>query len=73
MKTQNQLILKHLRDGNSITQKEAARAPFYCMRLAARISDLRAGGYNVQTTVVKRRSPRTGRAVAYARYTMGVS
>ena len=40
------------------------------MRLAARIADLRDDGYNVQTTIIKRRSPRTGKQVAYARYSM---
>ena len=70
MRTQNQLILKHLREGGAITQKEAARSPFYCMRLGARIYDLRQQGHKIQKDMIKRRSPRTGQQVAYARYTL---
>jgi len=71
MKSQNQVILEYLKAGNTITAKRAERAPFYCMRLAARIADLRRDGYHIETTILKRKSPRTGKPVRFARYFMG--
>ena len=46
--SQNKQILKYLQDGNSITPIEAL-SKFDCLRLAARISDLRDKGFNIQT------------------------
>ena len=71
MKTQNQLIHAYLKQGNTITQKRAARSPFYCTRLAARICDLRNSGVPVITDTIKYRSRRTGQPVAFARYSLG--
>jgi len=70
MKSQNELILNHLKKGNSITQSYAA-THFRCWRLAARICDLRRLGHNIVTDTKKLRSKRTGRMVQYAVYSMG--
>ena len=50
--TQTQRILEHLQKGRSITPIQALRW-FGCLRLAARISDLRREGFEVQTHLVK--------------------
>lgn len=70
MKSQTQLILEHLLAGNSLTPKQAERMPFCCMRLAARILDIRRSGYQVKTDTVKHKSHRTGKPIAYARYSL---
>jgi hypothetical protein len=44
--TQSQAILEHLRAGNVLTPIDALNK-FHCFRLAARVSDLRAEGYNI--------------------------
>lgn len=41
------MILAHLQAGNSITPIDALR-DFGCFRLAARIKEIRAAGYDVQ-------------------------
>ena len=46
--SQNQEILKHLKEGKTITPLDALRE-FGCFRLAARIYDLRCKGYNILT------------------------
>ncbi len=63
--TQNDEILKHMRENGSITPLEAIG--FGCMRLASRISDLRRRGYNITSewVVVKKRSGRTCRFKKY--------
>ena len=48
MNTQNEMILAHLRAGHEITPLEALEK-FGCLRLAARISDLRATGQNINS------------------------
>lgn len=50
MNTQNAMILAHLRAGNEITPLEALEK-FGCLRLAARISDLRATGQNIDSRI----------------------
>ena len=52
MKTQSQLILKHLDAGHSITPIEALHS-FGCFRLGARIYDIKQQGHNIETTTVK--------------------
>ena len=47
--TQNQKILRHLRDGKAITPLEALGL-FGVYRLAARIGELRNAGHNIETT-----------------------
>ena len=51
MKTQTALILAHLRDRGGITSIEALEL-YGCFRLAARISDIKALGYEVTTETV---------------------
>jgi hypothetical protein len=52
MKTQNELILEHLRKGNSITPLDALNR-FGCFRLGARIWDLRKQGHNIIEKTVR--------------------
>lgn len=61
---QTEQIKRHLLRHNSITPLEALRK-FRCMRLAARIRELREDGFSVLTCRVKR-----GHA-NYAKYVMG--
>ena len=48
-KSQKQLILEFLQKHGSITPMDAINHCKRCFRLAARISDLRAAGYNIIT------------------------
>ena len=64
--TQNEKILEFMREKGSITPVEAM-AEFGCMRLAARISDIRASGVNV-TSTMERSKNRYGDTVHFARY-----
>ena len=48
--TQNKKIIAYLEDGNAITPIEAMTL-FGCMRLAARISDLKRRGYIISKTM----------------------
>lgn len=50
MNTQNAMILDYLRAGNEITPLEALEK-FGCLRLAARIADLRATGQNIDSRI----------------------
>lgn len=52
MDSQNKQILRHLELYGSITPKEADRL-YRCMRLAARIADLRAVGVKIDTDYQK--------------------
>lgn len=66
--TQNERILRHLREYGSITQREAMNE--YCiMRLARRVSDLKREGYRfrVQTETSKNRY---GEPTSYARHSL---
>jgi len=51
--TQEKLILDWLEQGNTITPLEALNR-FGCLRLGARIWDLRQKGFNIQSCLVKR-------------------
>lgn len=62
--SQNEAILKHMKSTGGITPKEAEKW-FGCMRLAARIGELRARGYNIKTEM-----KRTENGSAYALYTL---
>lgn len=59
-------ILRHLKDHGSITQAQAM-AEYGCMRLAARISDLKACGHRITTTTGHGRN-RYGEKTAFAIY-----
>lgn len=61
--TQTSQILEYMRAGHSITPIEALQR-FGCMRLGARIYDLKQTGYEINTTIVN--DERTGKR--YARY-----
>lgn len=65
--TQNDMILDFLKThAEGITPKDAQER-FGCMRLSARISDLREMGYNI-TTESETRKNRFGNYTTYARY-----
>ena len=51
--SQNAGILQALKDGARITPMGALRR-FWCIRLSARIADIRKMGYKVKTRIVSR-------------------
>jgi len=57
------LILRHLQSGGTLTALDALDL-FGCNRLAARVSDLRAKGYRVQSTLIE--LPNGKRVASYA-------
>lgn len=63
------LILGHLKTHGSINPKEAERE-YGCMRLAARIKDLRNRGVDIQTEIVRGEN-RYGARTRYAVYRLG--
>jgi len=65
---QKEKVLRHLREFGSITPMEAIRE-YGIMRLGARIFDLKADGYAVETTIVHDKN-RFGEPTHYARYTL---
>lgn len=69
MVKQTERVLQYLRDYGSITQLDALRE-FGCMRLGARIYDLKRQGHDIRTTR-KTTKNRYGEKISYARYTMG--
>lgn len=62
--TQTEQIRQHLLKHNSITPLEALRR-YGCMRLAARIKDLRQEGFSVMSVRVRRGEK------SFAKYVMG--
>lgn len=66
--TQNERILRHLRDFGSITQREATEE-YGCMRLSARIGELKKAGYQIESHNEKSLN-RYGEKVSYARYSI---
>ena len=50
--TQTQMIIEHLKSGNALTPIEALQK-FGCFRLAARISDLKQLGHEIETKSIK--------------------
>ena len=65
--SQKHYILNHLRKYGFINPMIALRN-YGCMRLGARISDLRDEGYNIITERTESISPMTGNHVSYATY-----
>ena len=67
MRTESQvkLIRKHLESGKSITPLQALRQ-YGCLRLAARIADLKEQGMKIKTKMVYAASP----AYKYASYSI---
>jgi len=69
MKSQNQNILCHLRSGRPITPIQALR--FYgCMRLAARIGELKDAGHDIADRWICVKSATTGRRVKVKQYSL---
>ncbi len=64
--TQAERIRRHINEYGSITDTEA-RDMYGIRRLAARIHDLRANGFDIETEDVKGRN-RYGEKTTYARY-----
>ena len=62
------LIMQHMKKQGSITAKEAADE-YGCMRLAARISDLRDRGVAIKSEIVKGKN-RYGQTTHYAVYSL---
>ena len=66
MVTQCERIMRHLQDYGSITSLEAMQE-YGIMRLASRITDLRAQGVNIAKEMERGRN-RYGEKTSYARY-----
>lgn len=66
--TQCDLILEYLRRFKAITPWEALRE-FGCMRLGARIWDLKQAGHDISVVMVQTQN-RLGRTVRYAKYVL---
>ena len=65
------LILQHMKTYGSINPKEAANE-YGCMRLAARLKDLRNRGVAIDTEIVQGLD-RNGGKTRYAVYRLGVA
>ena len=65
--SQSQQILEYMKAGNGITPLDALHK-FGCLRLGARIYDLKRDGHKIVTAIVQ--DERTGKS--YARYSMVV-
>lgn len=68
MQTQNDMILRHLRAFGSISPREALEL-YGCMRLGARIYDLKRQGFVIKAGRETARN-RRGDKVTYVRYYM---
>ena len=66
--TQNDRILRHLRDYGSISSMEAVQ-DYGIMRLASRISDLKKAGIPIRREMVTGKN-RYGETASYARYSL---
>lgn len=64
--TQSERILQHMRKHGSITPMEAMQE-YGCMRLGARIYDLKKSGHEI-ATIFESGTNRYGAKVSYARY-----
>ena len=67
--TQSNQILRYLKNGHSLTPRKA-QVEFGCMRLAARIKDLRDDGHAIQTERVT--VPTRSGDARVARYSLSV-
>jgi len=65
MKSQVELIVEYLEEGNSLTGIEALNM-FGCFRLASRINDIKKLGYDIEKRTVKRNNKR------YAEYKLKI-
>lgn len=64
--TQTDMILMHLKEHGSITPLDAMQE-YGCMRLGARIWDIRDLGYTIETKMETHKN-RFGQVTCYARY-----
>lgn len=64
---QEKAVLMYILEHGEITPLDAMQN-LHCMRLAARISDLKAKGYDIRTKMVRGEDARTGKHTAYASY-----
>lgn len=60
IKSQNKLILEHLEKGKTITQFEAIQK-WACLRLAARINNLKERGHKIETEMIYSNGVRFGK------------
>lgn len=67
--SQTERILRFMEENDGITQVEAIQE-FGCMRLAARIADLKKDGVEIETEMVTAKN-RYGERVHFARYRLG--
>lgn len=65
--TQTDMILDHLKTHKEGITPKDANEKFGCMRLSARIADLRELGYQISTEMETRKN-RYGHYTTYARY-----
>lgn len=66
--TQCEKVLRHLREFGTITPMDAIRE-YGCLRLGARICDLRRGGYPIKSRIITGRN-RFGEVTHYAEYSL---
>ena len=66
--THAKMILEHLIKYGSITPLEASKR-YGCMRLAARIADIRADGIEIETEFVKEKNM-FGKMARFAKYSL---
>lgn len=64
---QEQMIVAFLLDHGRITPYDAVHN-FHCLRLAARISDLKRKGFDIRKQMVRVENVETGRPMSYASY-----
>ena len=67
--TQAEMILRYMEDCGGITPLDALRE-FGCMRLGARIYDLKRRGHEIEKVTVTQEN-RYGKKVRFARYSLG--
>ena len=66
--TQCEKVLRHLREFGTITPMDAIRE-YGCLRLGARICDLRQDGHQIKSKIVTGRN-RFGEVTHYAEYSL---
>lgn len=68
-KTQNDMILRHLKTHKRGITQLVAIEKYGCLRLSARISDLRSMGYDIKSEIVSVKN-RDGDTCHVAQYTL---
>lgn len=62
--SQTALILAYLKQGHALTQLQAMADPFRCMRLGARVLDLKRAGHKIVASMIT--TPSGKRIASYA-------